>query len=195
MKAQTIPFETPWLATYDGQRMVLNDEPGYRTWLPQTFGAGERAMVIVIPLASDQPRFHAAAFRYYWSTVLPIIAEDMGELNLEKVHEELCRMLLPPRVIAKKRGKGFTAVRRSTSMEAMDGPTFCEFLDRVITWACHPDERNLDIPMADPDWKWRRHYDELQRGTSEASTTGGMCTTSHGIPAGVNPASASGVES
>jgi len=165
MRAQQIPFEIPWLATFDGARMVLNDEHGYRAWLPSAFGAGERAMVIVIPLASDQPRFHAAAFRYYWSTVLPIIAEDMGELNLETVHEELCRMFLSPKVVAKKRGKGFTSVRRSTSMEAMDGPTFFEFLDRVITWATHPDERNLTIPMSDPDWKWRKHYEELSKAS------------------------------
>ncbi len=161
MRNNAIPFETPWLATFDGQRMVLNDEQGYRTWLPQTFGAGERAMVIVIPLASDQPRFHAAAFRYYWSTVLPLIAEEMGEASLEKAHETLCRMFLPPRVVEKKRGKGFTAVRRSTSMESMDGPTFFEYLDRLIIWARFPDGLNLDIPMSDPDWKWRKHYEEL----------------------------------
>jgi hypothetical protein len=61
----------------------------------------------------------------------------------------------------KRRGK-ISIERSSTSMGVMDGAVFCEFLDRLITWASHPDGRNLVIPMSDPDWKWRRHYEELQ---------------------------------
>lgn len=161
-RATEIPFEVPWLATFDGQRMVLNDEDGYRAWLPSAFGAGERAMVIVIPLASDQARLHAAAFRYYRSTVLPLIAEAMGEQNLETVHDHLARMFLPVKLVPKRRGKGLQSKRASTAMEAMPGDAFCEFLDRVISWAMHPDELNIVIPAADRDWKWRKYYDELK---------------------------------
>lgn len=153
-----MPFEVPWLATVKDGKLHLRDKAGYDAWLLAQFGAAEgepapRAMVLVLPLVADSPAYHAAAYRYYWSAVLPIIAEDMGEANLEAAHDALCRQFLPPALVPKKRG-GLKVKRKSASMESLTCAQFCDFLDRVIVDA--QTDRGLLIPMADPAWKWKQ---------------------------------------
>jgi len=154
--AQAIPFEAPWLAIKADGKLHISDKAGYDQWLNQSLGDGERAMVLVLPLVADTPGYHAAAFRYYRSTVLPIVAEDLGESNLEDAHDTLVRQFLPLKAVPAKRGRGFKVQRKSTGMESMDCAEFCDYLDRLITWATHPDGRNLTIPASDRRWKWKR---------------------------------------
>lgn len=153
MRSEAIPFETPWLATYSGPKnaLGLHDRQGYDTWLPSQFADGDRAMIIALPLVSDRPGYHAAAFRYYWSTVLPIVAEDLGEANLEKAHDTLARMFLPAHLVPKKLKRGLAVQRASTSLASMATVVFCDFIDRVIIWATT--ERGLIVPMANRRWK------------------------------------------
>jgi hypothetical protein len=160
MGDEQVSIEVPWLATFGDGRLHLNDEAGYRTWLPTRFGDGQRAMVIVVPLAEDT--FHAAAYRYYRGCVLELIAEHMGEANPERVHAMLAGMFLPA-VLSKTRRGVVKFTRRSTSMLSLPCDRFCAFLDRVTAWAEHPDELNLLIPMADPDWKWHAYQQQLKK--------------------------------
>lgn len=154
MREMEIPFEVPWLGSYSEKLAAvgLHDKAGYTAWLKQELRDGQRAMVIVLPLVVDTPAYHAAAFRYYWSTVLPIAAEDLGEPNLEQAHDVLAKQFLLKKVVARK--GGMKVKRQSTSMESMLGPHFCEYLDRLIVWLTT--DRGLVIPMADPAWKWKQ---------------------------------------
>lgn len=145
-----IPFEVPWLAIMINGTLRLHDKAGYDAWLREQFKDGERAMIIVVPLASDSPHYHARAFRYYWNSVLPLIADDIGEPNLEEAHDVLARQFVPLTFDAKKK-RGLKLRRKSTSMEAMDCAQFCDYLDRLIIWA--QTTRQLVIPMADRRWK------------------------------------------
>lgn len=153
MMAKEIAFEVPWLATYSGPKnaLGLHDRQGYDTWLPSQFADGDRAMIIALPLVSDRPGYHAAAFRYYWSTVLPIVAEDLGEANLEKAHDILAKMFLPASLVPKKQKRGYTVQRASTSLAAMATIVFCDFIDRVTIWATQ--DRGLIVPMANKRWR------------------------------------------
>lgn len=155
---ELINVEVPWLATFGDGRLHLNDEDGYRTWLPTRLGNGMRAMVIVVPLAEDT--FHAAAYRYYRGCVLELIAEHQGEPNPERTHSLLAGMFLPAVLSVNRRGV-IKFRRRSTSMLSLPCDQFCAYIDRVVAFAEDPDELNLRIPMADPDWKWRKHFEEL----------------------------------
>lgn len=152
-----MPFEVPWLARYSAEKnaLGLHDKDGYAAWLPTVFADGQRAMIVAYPLVYDTPQYHAAAYRYYRGAVLPIIAEDYGEANLEAMHDTLARMFLPPALVPKKRGRpGLKVKRKSTAMESLTCAQFCDFLDRVIVWAIT--DRGLIVPMADPAWKWKQ---------------------------------------
>lgn len=165
MKANEMPFEVPWLATYSAEKnaLGLHDKQGYDAWLPVQFADRQRAMIVAYPLVYDTPAYHAAAFRYYRGCVLPLIAEDYGEPNLESMHDVLARMFLPPALVPKKRGRGLRLKRKSTSMESLTCEQFCDFLDRVIVWAVT--DRGLIVPMADPAWKWKQQ----RAGLAQAS--------------------------
>lgn len=154
MRANEMPFEVPWLASFSAEKnaLGLHDKVGYDAWLPTTFTDGQRAMIIALPLVYDTPAYHSAAYRYYRAVVLPIVAEDYGEANLEAMHDVLAEMFLPPSLQTKKRGRVLKKVRKSTSMESLTCEQFCDFIDRVIVWAIH--DLGLIIPMADRGWKW-----------------------------------------
>lgn len=164
MRQNEMPFEVPWLGTYSAEKNAigLNDKAGYDAWLPTQFADGQRAMIVAYPLVYDTPAYHAAAYRYYWGAVLPIIAEDYGESNLESMHDVLARMFLPPALVPKKRGRpGLKVKRKSTSMESLTCEQFCDFLDRVIVWATT--DLGLIVPMADRAWKWKQQREGLAK--------------------------------
>lgn len=162
MRSSGIAHETPWLATVSGGMLHLNDKQGYDTWLAQAFGDGERAMVLIVPLASDQPRFHANVYGYWRNVVLPLIAEEIGEANLDTAHDIVVAQLTGVRPAPRKR-KGLKVRRKSTAMEAMPCAELCDLVDRAVIWA--QVDLNITVPMSDPDWKWRRHFDSLQRAS------------------------------
>jgi hypothetical protein len=121
----------------------------------------------VVPLVADSPAYHAAAFRYYRATVLPIIAEAMGEANPEDAHEHVAEMFLPPKIKLKKtrtdtRPK-ILLTRRSTAMTSIPCAVFCDFLDRVIAWASHPEGLGLLIPEPDRKWKWTARQKQFEQ--------------------------------
>ena len=45
-------------------------------------------------------------------------------------------------------------------MEAMPCAELCDIVDRAVIWA--QVDLNITVPMSDPDWKWRKHFEELQ---------------------------------
>lgn len=160
---ELINVEVPWLAAFSDGKLHLHDKAGYDQWLPTRFGDGQRAMIIVVPLAEDT--FHAAAYRYYRGCVLELIAEHMGEANPERTHSLLAGMFLPAVLSVKKSGV-IKYRRRSTSMLSLPCDRFCAYIDRVIAWAEHPDELNLRIPMADKAWKWHAYHEALQKASA-----------------------------
>jgi hypothetical protein len=167
MRGEFEPFEVPWLATMYEGKLRLQDKARYDQWLLKQFGDGERAMIIVVPLVADTPAYHAAAFRYYRSFVLPIIAEAMGEANPEDAHEQVAGMFLPPKIKMKKGPKDtrpkIVLTRRSTSMTSIPARVFLDFLDRVVAWAAHPDGLNVEIHEPDKRWKWTAAQKNFER--------------------------------
>lgn len=160
--AQSIPFEAPWLATFSDGKLHLNDKAGYDTWLPSQFGDGERAMVIVVPLVADSPQFHAAAYRYWRNVVLPLIAEEIGEANLDTAHDVIVAQLTGV-VPAPKKRRGVKVKRQSTAMDSMTCAVLCDLIDRAIVWATV--DLQLVIPMADRSWKWKQQQTRLAKAS------------------------------
>lgn len=153
MRSNTIPFEVPFLATMADGKLHMNDKAGFDKWIGAAFGDGERAMVLVLPLASDSPRFHEAAYRYWRGCVLPIIAEEIGEANLDHAHDIVVAQLTGVQAAPKKR-RGLKLKRKSTAMDSMPCDELCELIDRAIVWATL--DLKLEIPMADRAWKWKQ---------------------------------------
>jgi len=156
--AQAIPFEVPWLATFSEGELHLNDKGNHDTWLSSQFGNGERAMVIVVPLVTDGPQFHAAVYRYWRNVVLPIIAEEIGEANLDTAHDVIVAQLTGV-VPAPKKRRGIKVRRQSTAMDSMPCEVLCDLVDRAIVWATV--DLQLVIPMADRSWKWKQQHARL----------------------------------
>lgn len=155
MRAREIPFETPWLGTYSAEKNAigLHDKAGYDKWLPSRFTDGQRVLVIPLSLASDDPHYHAAAYRYWRGCVLPIIAEEIGEPNLDIAHDTVVAQLTGVQAAPKKR-KGLKLKRKSTAMDSMPCEELCDLIDRAIVWVTT--DLGLIIPAADPAWKWKR---------------------------------------
>jgi len=167
VRAEAIPFETPWLATYSAEKnaLGLHDKAGYSTWLPTQFKDGDRVMIIALPLASDAPHFHEAVYRYWRGCVLPILAEELGEPNLDVAHDIVVTQLSGVQAAPKKK-RGLKLKRKSTAMDSMPCAELCELIDRAIVWATR--DLGLVIPMADPGWRWKREQ-EQRRGAGCAS--------------------------
>lgn len=155
MKAQPIPFEVPWMGSYSEKlnAIGLHDKAGYNAWLPTRFADGQRVMIIPLSLAADDPHYHSAAYRYWRGCVLPIIAEEIGEANLDIAHDTVVSQLAGVQAAPKKR-KGLKLKRKSTAMDSMPCEELCDLIDRAIAWATV--DLGLIIPMADKAWKWKR---------------------------------------
>lgn len=158
--AQAIPFDAPWMATVSGGKLHLNDKATYDTWLAAEFGDGERVMVTVTRLAVDSPRFHSAAYGYWRNVVLPIIAEEIGEANLDAAHDVVVQQLTGV-VPAPRKRKGLKLRRKSTAMDSMTCAELCDLIDRAIVWATV--DLQLVIPMADRAWKWKQEHARLAK--------------------------------
>jgi hypothetical protein len=155
---QSIPFEAPWLADVSDGALHLSDKQGYDAWLKSSFGNGERVMVIVVPLVVDSPQFHAAAYRYWRNVVLPIIAEEIGEANLDTAHDVIVAQLTGVQPAPRKR-RGLRLKRKSTAMDSMTCAELCDLIDRAIVWATL--DLKLVVPMADRSWKWKQQHARL----------------------------------
>jgi hypothetical protein len=155
MRGDAMPFEVPWLGTYSAEKNAigLHDKQGYSSWLQTRFHDGQRVMIIPLSLASDDPHFHAAAYRYWRGCVLPIIAEEIGEPNLDVAHDTVVAQLTGVQAAPKKR-KGLKLKRKSTAMDSMPCDELCDLIDRAIVWATT--ELGVIVPMADPAWKWKQ---------------------------------------
>lgn len=162
MKAKEIPFEAPWLAVKKDGKLHLHDKANYDTWLQSAFGDGERMMLIVVPLAVDSPHYHSAAYRYWRNCVLPIIAEEIGEANLDIAHDSVVAQLAGVTSAPKKR-RGLKLTRKSTAMNSMTCEELCDIIDRAIVWATV--DLHLVIPMADRKWKWKRQQERLAKAS------------------------------
>jgi hypothetical protein len=182
MRAQAIHYETPWLATKAEGKIHLSDPEGYKTWLGQVYGDGERVMVLVLPLASDNPRFHESVYRYWRGCVLPIIADEIGEPNLDTAHDIVVAQLTGVQAAPKKR-RGLKLKRKSTAMDSMPCDELCELVDRAIVWATV--DLHLVIPMADRSWKWKQ-----RRGTGHQPGAENGVLSAVGNAGGVKPSAA-----
>lgn len=162
MRAAAIPFEVPWLATYSAEKnaLGLHDKQGYNTWLPTRFVDGQRVMIIPLSLVSDDPHYHASAYRYWRGCVLPIIAEEIGEPNLDIAHDTVVSQLAGVQAAPTKR-RGLKLKRKSTAMDSMPCAELCDLIDRAIAWATT--DLGLIVPMADPAWKWKQEQRRRER--------------------------------
>jgi len=86
---------------------------------------------------------------YYWGVVLPMIAKEMGEDDLNEAHALMkAKFLSKEKVIAGKNGwEKVTIVGKSSKLSTHD---FGIFLEKVIRWASSFLE--LHIPDPDPEY-------------------------------------------
>lgn len=139
-------FEAPFEAVMYKGALRLSEPQAFEQWIASELDENDLAFVYVVPIRPTG--YHAAAFRYYRNTVLPLLADALGESNLDTAHDVVAAMFLP--LVSDGKG-GF--VRKSTAMHHMGCAEFCDFLDRVIAWASHADHLNLRIPLANRRWR------------------------------------------
>jgi len=81
---------------------------------------------------------------WYWSLIIPMIAEEMGEDDMDYVHALLKSIHLSKKVEIK--GKIYTVTGKTSKLTTAQ---FGEYCERVRMWAAQ--ELMLDIPDPDPD--------------------------------------------
>lgn len=147
MKAKPdVFFEVPFEALMYKGSLRLSDPQAFEKWVLSELDENDLALIYVVPVRPTG--YHSAAHRYWRNCALPLIADALGESNLDVAHDIVAAMFLP----LVPDGKG-GLVRKSTAMDSMGCAEFCDFLDRAIAWACHADHLNLRIPLANRRWR------------------------------------------
>lgn len=123
----------------DGQIKLLDGEKErYRKFLLSTKGNYE--LVIQKPRKKRSSKANA----YYWAVVLPIIADYMGEPELETAHEFLKSQHAIKTVLVGK--KVYKVIQRTSRMTTQE---FSDYLEKVSVWAS---QEGLVIPLPDKDY-------------------------------------------
>ncbi len=129
---------TKFKATVVNHRLVYPNE----SYVNHHIGRFEGKNVYVrIELQKKQRSLKANG--YYWGVVLPLIAAEMGEDNLDYVHAIMKGECLKTTKII--RGKAYTAVG---STKKLTTDKFADYLERVRRFAAS--ELGLNIPDPDP---------------------------------------------
>jgi hypothetical protein len=98
---------------------------------------------VLVQIEKPKKKRSLAANGYYWGVVLPMIANYMGEDNLDYVHAIMKSECL--KTIKIIRGKAYTAVG---STKKLTTNQFSDYLERVRRFAAS--EMSLNIPDPDP---------------------------------------------
>ena len=73
---------------------------------------------------------------YYWGGVLTTIAYEIGEDDIESLHEYFKNeYLLRVKQVANKKTGELTEIKMSRSTTKLDTVQFTEYLDKVVRWA------------------------------------------------------------
>jgi hypothetical protein len=123
----------------DGQLKMTDDEyHKYRKWLWTKSGK------LQFILKKHFRKRSTSQNAWYWGLILPMIAEEMGESDLDYLHALMKSMHLSKKVEIK--GKMYTVVGRTSKLTTAQ---FGEYCERVRMWASK--ELMLDIPDPDPE--------------------------------------------
>jgi len=82
---------------------------------------------------------------WYWSIALPMIAEDVGETDLKKLHAVFKSMFL--KQMTELKGQVYEAVG---STQAMTSEQHGEFVDKVVAYSAS--ELGIYLPPPDPKY-------------------------------------------
>src|SRR3990167_10781330 len=97
---------------------------------------------------------------WYWACVLPVIADYIGEEDLEEVDRLMESQHLRTQVSVK--GKMYTKVGRGSKLNSHD---FGEYVERVRMWA----SKELGCVIPDPDPEYLAHELKAEMENEEAT--------------------------
>lgn len=124
----------------DGKKVIVLDNPIYYTkYLSKTYQVGQKVIVGVRERKKVRTLKQQAL---WWVAVVSIIAEHTGD-NLEDVHTDLKRLLLPKKVRTGIDGKVYRDVGSTTDLSTTE---FSELVQKARAWAAQFLEITLPIP-------------------------------------------------
>lgn len=113
---------------------------------------GEFVLSLKKPTKRNSPKQRG----YYWGLVLPMIADEIGEPDLDEVHNLMKSQFLRQR--SEIKGKMYTKIGRTSTLST---DAFAEYIEKVRDFA----SRELSVYIPNPDKHW--YVRELQREVSE----------------------------
>ena len=123
----------------EGQLLMTDDEyHTYRKWLWTRHG---KVQFIIKKYFKKRSTPQNA---WYWSAIIPMIADEMGEADHNYVHALMKSIHLSKKVSI--RNKTYTVVGRTSKLNSSE---FGEYCERIRSWASM--ELGLNIPDPDPD--------------------------------------------
>lgn len=100
---------------------------------------------VTVTVTNKRPKRTVSQNNYYWGAVLPAIAEETGEYDLEALHEVFKSKFLAKETV-EMYGTVITKTKSTTDLSVLE---FAEFLEKIasLTGITLPDSKNyLSLP-------------------------------------------------
>ena len=110
--------------------------------------------IFQLSLKKPTRRRSTSANAYYWSCVVPIVQDYVGEEDAEEIHNLLKSQFLRTKVVIK--GKEYTKIGRTSTLTTAQ---FADYLERVMLWG----GRELGLVFPDADKEWMVH-EQIKEG-------------------------------
>lgn len=112
------------IQTVDGKKRLVPTSPAWYETQINKFKEGEKVSIYI---SSRRPKRSEAQNRYYWGVYLPLIAEETGERDLERLHKLFSGMFLTTG-IELVLGKQVRMTRSTTVLSKHD---FFEYIEAI----------------------------------------------------------------
>lgn len=154
-KSESFAGEVVYDKTTNKKRIKLLSDRYYQHFVNMKTNVGDK---LTLKVVNQRPKRTMQQNRYYWGVYLPLIAEETGEEDLDRLHE-LFKGLFLTKTIAEVLGKKVRITKSTTDLSVAD---FCMYILEIekFTGVTAPPTENYDLaPLHRPLTPVRKEKD------------------------------------
>jgi hypothetical protein len=123
-------------AKIENGKLVIENKKLFEVYL---YGLNDKEVEVII----RKPKKHRSLKQnaYYWGVVIPLVAREMGEIELEETHDFMRNKFLRKGIDIK--GKRYEITRGTSSLSTVE---FEDYLEKCRVWANLALQLNIPLP-------------------------------------------------